>query len=144
MVSSDDLSPKTGVTYCCNADGIHEYHFYDMNTATINKWYDSMTDIENEAMICGNHVRFMFYIYSVWITAHGVRLWLQTGRNVTSTHKSSSAIILVDFNSVTLKLIQMAMRQMPQSTLQARQIFLEETKGTEWLKQREQMFSKSV
>lgn len=138
-----DISTPTqsGLIYQLNEAGIHEYHFYDLKPTTVDQWQESVAQIDQAAFECGEHVRFLFYIYNLWPTTYSTQRSLAASKQLPAAHKYSTAIVLQGYNAIALKMMQMVLRQMPQSGHQVRQIFFEEAAALKWLDERYKTFA---
>lgn len=137
-MSTNNLS---GFTSQKTPEGIYKFHIRDMRPTSVDAWFETLMDIEEELIPQDGHMRCVYYMYGVWPTPYTIKRVLEASRKAPETLKSSSAIVLVNTPSIAIRIVQSLLRQMPVYALQARQIFFNESDAIRWLHARHAAFT---
>ena len=130
-----------GFTSQQTSDGLYRFFIRDMKPASVDAWFDMLMTLQAEVFAANGHMRVLYTLYGVWPTPYTIKKVLEASRNAPENLKSSSAILLVEANGVTVRILQSMFRQMPVYASQSRQIFFDESDALRWLDERHAAFT---
>jgi hypothetical protein len=124
-----------GLAYRRRAEGIHEFYFRVVTTASVDAWFETLTAIERNARVCKEHVCSLYHVEGLWPTPYATQRIIAMTRQTLPTLFASTAILLND-NAIGIVLIQGIIRQIPTRPSQNIQIFFQEADALQWLQER--------
>lgn len=122
-------------------EGIYKFYIYDMKPTTVDAWFETLMDIEEELIPHDGHMRCIYYMYGIWPSPYAIKRVLEASRKAPETLKASSAVVLVQSSGVGVRIVQSLLRQMPAYATQSRQIFFNEADAMRWLHARHAAFT---
>jgi hypothetical protein len=107
-------------------EGIYKFTIRDMKPTSVDAWFETLMDIEEELIPHDGHMRCVYIMHGIWPSPYAIKRVLEASRRAHETLKASSAVVLVNTPGIAIRIVQSLLRQMPVYALQSRQIFFNE------------------
>ena len=131
------ISQNAGVIYRHDTrTSIHEFHVWDMRPASVNQWFDSLSELEQTALESQEHLCCLYFIYGIWPTPYAIKRILDLSRQSPPALMLSSAIVPIGCTEEIIRMLEDTLRQLPAYSDYKRQIFLFAGEAAEWLHER--------
>ena len=128
-----------GLAYRRRADGIHEFYFRVVTTASVDAWYETVSAIEKQARLRNEHVCSLYHVQGLWPTPYATQRIIAMTRQTHHDLITSTAILLND-NAIGIVMVQGILRQIPARPSQGIQIFFQDEDALAWLDERRKTF----